>query len=152
VSQAEPWTCPFCNRGALIRRGDQWTRSGTFEHPLTPEERKWYHVKVVFCPNPECRKFTLSLDLFDMQRPPSDELASRIRLWNLLPESAAKPFPNYIPAPILANYNEACLIASLSAKASATLARRCLQGMIRDFWGISKHRLKDEIDGTRRKG
>jgi hypothetical protein len=65
--------------------------------------------------------------------------------------SAAKPFPSYIPSPILADYSEACLIVSLSPKASATLARRCLQGMIRDFWGIRKHRLKDEIDALEEK-
>src|SRR5206468_12920778 len=43
------------------------------------------------------------------------------------------------------DYKEACLIASLSPKASATLARRCLQGMIRDFWGVKPARLFDEI-------
>jgi len=69
-----------------------------------------------------------------------------VREWSLLPESAAKPFPDYIPTPLIADYREACLIARLSPKASATLARRCLQGMIRDFWKISKPRLKDEID------
>jgi hypothetical protein len=66
--------------------------------------------------------------------------------WNLKPQSSAKPFPDYIPAPILQDYEEACLICGLSPKASATLSRRCLQGIIRDFWGISKARLIDEID------
>ena len=51
-----------------------------------------------------------------------------------------------IPAPILQDYGEACLIRDLSPKASATLTRRCLQGMIRDFWVISKARLIDEIN------
>ena len=41
---------------------------------------------------------------------------------------------------------EACLILDLSPKSSATLARRCLQGMIRDFWEIKKDRLIDEIN------
>ncbi|HEX7939680.1 MAG TPA: DUF4145 domain-containing protein [Gemmatimonadaceae bacterium] len=54
--------------------------------------------------------------------------------------------PPYIPAPIVADYREACLIRHLSPKASATLARRCLQGMIRDFWGVKAARLVDEID------
>lgn len=65
--------------------------------------------------------------------------------WNLRPESSAKPFPDFIPAPILVDYREACLIRDLSPKASATLSRRCLQGIIRDFWGVSKNRLVDEI-------
>ncbi|MGA2896385.1 MAG: DUF4145 domain-containing protein [Acidobacteriaceae bacterium] len=45
----------------------------------------------------------------------------------------------------MSDYTEACLIAEKSPKASATLARRCLQGMIRDFHNIQKDRLVDEI-------
>ena len=66
--------------------------------------------------------------------------------WQLVPELQAKVFPDYIPAPLLADYQEACLILDKSPKASATLSRRCLQGMIRDFWGITKSRLVDEVD------
>jgi len=62
-----------------------------------------------------------------------------------------KILPSYIPDPIVADYKEACLIAELSPKASATLARRCLQGMIRDFWGVRKNRLVDEIDAIKDK-
>ena len=39
----------------------------------------------------------------------------------------------------------------LSAKAAATLARRCLQGMIRDYWDIAKISLKQEIDAIKDK-
>ncbi|WP_223851285.1 MULTISPECIES: DUF4145 domain-containing protein [Cupriavidus] len=53
--------------------------------------------------------------------------------------------PDYVPHPIVEDYNEACLIQSLSPKASATLSRRCLQGIIRDFFGISKGTLAEEI-------
>jgi len=68
-----------------------------------------------------------------------------VQEWKLLPESEAKVLPDYIPAPIQEDYYEACRIRDLSPKASATLARRCLQGMIRDFYGISKATLFDEI-------
>ncbi|MEJ1160675.1 DUF4145 domain-containing protein [Prosthecomicrobium sp. N25] len=37
------------------------------------------------------------------------------------------------------------MIKDLSPKASATLARRCLQGMIRDFCGIARATLAEEI-------
>jgi len=43
------------------------------------------------------------------------------------------------------------MISELSPKASATLSRRALQGMIRDFWKISKNRLADEINALRDK-
>jgi Domain of unknown function (DUF4145) len=62
-----------------------------------------------------------------------------------------KVFPDYVPPPILADYREACLIRDLSPKASATLSRRCLQGMIRDFWGVKKARLVDEIEAIKDK-
>ena len=67
--------------------------------------------------------------------------------WNMKPQSHAKQFPNYVPKPIITDYQEACLIQNLSPKASATLARRCLQGMIRDFWGVKERTLFAEING-----
>ncbi|WP_331694608.1 DUF4145 domain-containing protein [Pandoraea sputorum] len=54
--------------------------------------------------------------------------------------------PDYIPKPIVDDYEEACAIRDLSPKASATLSRRCLQGMIRDFFGVSKGSLAKEIE------
>ena len=60
-----------------------------------------------------------------------------------------KAYPDYIPQTIRSDYEEAHAILNLSPKASATLSRRCLQGMIRDFWGISKARLVDEIDALK---
>jgi hypothetical protein len=105
----------------------------------------WTNVTV--CPNGECREFTLNAYLYR-----SEQSSVGLRLmgdllmkWQLRPQSSAKPFPDYIPAPILQDYAEACLIRDLSPKASATLSRRCLQGMIRDYWGIAKARLIDEI-------
>jgi hypothetical protein len=65
----------------------------------------------------------------------------------LEPRGKVRPFPDYIPKSLLSDYEEACLIRDLSPKAAATLARRCLQGMIRDFAGIKVkgNRLVDEI-------
>ena len=40
---------------------------------------------------------------------------------------------------------------TLSPKASATLSRRCLQGMIRDFWKIKKSNLFEEINALKDK-
>jgi Domain of unknown function (DUF4145) len=69
-----------------------------------------------------------------------------IKKWNLIPSGIAKPFPDYIPKQILEDYNEACDIRDLSPKASATLCRRCLQGMIQDFWKVKKDTLKQQIE------
>ena len=62
-----------------------------------------------------------------------------------IPQSFAKKLPEYIPAEIRSDYDEAHAIARLSPKAAATLARRCLQGMIHDFWHIHEKNLNAEI-------
>jgi uncharacterized protein DUF4145 len=61
----------------------------------------------------------------------------------------ARPQPDYIPKTIRDDYYEACAICELSPKASAAVIRRCLQGVLRDFCGISKKRLVDEINELR---
>lgn len=64
----------------------------------------------------------------------------------IIPDSAARQFPDYIPLQIRNDYTEAFDIQHLSPKASATLARRCLQGMIRDFFEVKPGKLNDEIN------
>lgn len=49
------------------------------------------------------------------------------------------------------DYEEACAIRDLSPKASATITRRCIQGIIRNFCGITKSRLIDEIKELRKR-
>lgn len=50
-----------------------------------------------------------------------------------------------IPEPIFNDYDEACKIAQLSPRASATLSRRCLQHMIRQKFGVTPDSLENEI-------
>jgi hypothetical protein len=115
-------------------------------------------TKVIVCPNPECKEYAIHAFLFkaeNVTRPgaPSyiKQIEPAIMNWTLRPRSGARPFPSYIPKPILDDYNEACLIIDGSAKASATLSRRCLQGMIRDFWGIIDRTLALEINALQGK-
>lgn len=145
---ATGWTCPFCNGYATIRSGDFETGKEYLEIDNADGLRmlKW---DFIVCPNPECRGFSLSLCLYAAEPDAAGRTAvigEMIQEWSLIPSSKAKTFPSYVPKPIIDDYNEACLIVDLSPKASATLSRRCLQGMIRDFFGIQKSRLKDEID------
>jgi hypothetical protein len=74
----------------------------------------------------------------------------KVEIW-VKPRSNAKVFPDYIPIQILTDYKEACLVRSLSPKASATLSRRCMQGMIRDYWGVCEKNLFAEIDAIKDK-
>lgn len=105
------------------------------------------------CPNQDCKEISIVAGLHKSihNNNGPDRLGDKLHGWSLLPEANVKVFPDYIPAQLKANYREACIIVEKSPKASATLARRCLQGMIRDFWQISKRTLKEEIDAIQEK-
>jgi len=144
------WTCPYCNRPCTIDKNDISEMSN---YSYISEEYDYYRstVTVVVCPNPECRQQTISMNVFSCNSNGFVDDDNPIFSWSLLPESEVKPFPDYIPKQLRDDYAEACLIKNKSPKASATLSRRCLQGIIRDFWGINKNRLIDEIDELKSK-
>jgi len=141
------WTCPFCNRPVTIT---EESVSGS-RHILkidNAEGDQFLAYKFIVCPNPKCKRFSLEVSLAKaghgskigyFQEEP-------VKTWQLIPQSRAQSFPDYIPKAILSDYGEACLIKDLSPKASATLARRCLQGIIRDFWKVKPSSLANEIE------
>jgi len=87
---------------------------------------------------PSCEKHTIKIKGIGSE--------VKDKLLNFYPSSNAKVFPTYIPESIRKDYEEACQIVNLSPKASATLSRRCLQGMIRDYWKVTnKKNLYEEI-------
>lgn len=146
-----PWTCPYCSRAATITESNCGSNRYKFQHG-NKDGDLLIETKVIVCPNPDCKEYAVSAALFKavdvggvrstIWEPTGQPLA----VWHMKPRSRAKTFPSYIPKAVLEDYEEACLIRDASPKASATLSRRCLQGIIRDFHGISKSRLVDEID------
>ncbi len=110
-------------------------------------------IHSVQCANNDCKQLQLKFDLYTADTQTINRWAkvTLIRSWNLLPESLAKPQPSYIPEPIVEDYKEACLIRDFSPKVSATLSRRCLQSIIRDFCGISDRTLFLEIDTLKKR-
>ena len=140
------WTCPFCNSTTTINKDD----FSADRHELgvaTKYGTKFLFTYFIVCPNPVCKEYSLILQIFNREYASqigyvARELEKEI---TVIPAFTSKIYPDYIPQPIRNDYYEACQIRELSPKASATLSRRCLQGMIRDFWGISKGRLIDEI-------
>ena len=92
-------------------------------------------VYSIRCSNLECHKVTVL----------ATNRYLRHRVCDIIPKKVIRQFPDYIPQQIRQDYEEATSILNDSPKAAATLYRRCLQGMIRDFWGISRGRLIDEI-------
>lgn len=146
------WVCQYCGQPTTVTSPNYDSES----HVVDIEKEKIafgshlsYRGKVIACPNPDCKQISFEIALNAAYRDQFGrwQTSGNLHRWELLPESSAKPQPDYIPTQIVNDYIEACRIKGLSPKASATLSRRCLQGMIRDFWGIKvkSGKLADEI-------
>ena len=146
MTAKEHWTCPYCNRDCTLGDDDiKWLQNKTYLASDLGSVKG--NFKIYICPNPKCRKLAIKGHIFKLDHSPSgSEILKPLYDWQLVPEADAKPFPDYIPSQLRDDYYESCLIRTKSPKASATLSRRCLQGIIRDFWGIKKGRLIDEIN------
>jgi hypothetical protein len=145
------WQCPFCDQ--YCSHAQYFPIEGETGIADETSFLLLLHGKFIHCPNPKCRKVTITLALYSAMRDEKtfeiEPIGSIKQAWRLIPASKAKVFPDYIPVGIRNDYTEACAIKDLSPKASATMARRALQGMIRDFWKVSKPRLIDEIDAIK---
>jgi len=144
------YVCPYCNQPTTLTSpnyDDGWESINIAAEYLKYTHRLGLRYHAVACPNKKCKQLGFSLTLTSATNVTynSDETNKRVYHWELLPESSAKPQPDYIPKPIVEDYTEACRIKSLSSKASAALARRCMQGMVRDFHGIIGDTLYNEI-------
>lgn len=144
------WICPHCHHAQTVV-------SSATDHF---ERRFWQSIGAdgpiglmghcIVCANPDCRRATVSVGVmpyteFENGNVSEDSTGSPIVFQRLIPKGSAKPFPDYVPLAIRQDYAEACLIRDLSPKASATLARRCLQGMVRDFGKVKPSTLFKEI-------
>ena len=145
------FTCPFCNQVFSLTSDTYSTRFPSFESDFsrsrTPRKINVFdpdnncypdEIKISFYKCPNCGEISISYEGIGSK-------VSSLRKSFIKPISLAKQFPDYIPQPIREDYEEAHAILNLSPKASATLARRCLQAMIRDFWNIHENTLYDEI-------
>lgn len=146
------WSCPYCNRDSTITDSNFCRKEHFFAHN-NKEGDLALVTTVTVCPNADCKEYIIAASLHKASYSEGRLRASVSGLakfkWTLKPASFAKQFPSYIPVAIINDYNEACAIRDISPKASATLSRRCLQGMIRDFFKIEKNRLIDEINAIR---
>lgn len=142
MSIREHWECPYCSKSCTLGEMDIH-----FIQDVTWLAQDIGHLKgnykIYVCPNKECRKLTIRGHIWESNQ--NHETGKKLYEWQLVPEANAKPFPDYIPQQLRDDYFESCLIREKSPKASATLSRRCLQGIIRDFWGVKAKNLYEEI-------
>lgn len=137
------FTCPYCGMVMSLDRNTMSTYHPCFEFAngmiTTPMNPKIVDstIEVVFYKCPNCNSYTIAAKGIGKS---VDDFDTVIR-----PYSLAKKYPSFVPQQIRTDYEEACAVLKFSPKASATLSRRCLQGMIRDFWKITKSNLYEEI-------
>ena len=137
------FACPYCGMVMALNNETRISRYPSFENdnsyrartPGTAFASSTVRLDYFKCPN--CSKYTLTAT---GEGEDVKEINTRVK-----PNSFARQYPEYIPKQIRNDYEEACAILYLSPKSSATLARRCLQGMVRDFWEIRKNTLFDEV-------
>lgn len=140
------WNCPHCDRATTITSNNA-VSCANVNRLLEEEDRTVFISTFIKCPNQDCNKISLiaTENKFHKYVLSGYVKGDTLRSWQLIPESKVKTWPDYIPKAIREDYSEACLICELSPKASATLSRRCLQGIIRNVWEVKKGRLVDEI-------
>lgn len=144
------YTCPFCECNQAFMEYEKYLGVGSciaseigfyrthpnYEQPKIPPnhsdaEMVAYSFK---CNNKKCDKICVVA----INKTSGKQI-------DIFPEASFKHYPDYIPSEIISDYEEASIIIEKSPKASATLLRRCLQGMIRNFWKIEGGNLYEEI-------
>lgn len=146
------WECPHCKRLTTIDKHNIHL-SNNFLPELNSEEHVGINVqtKNIICPNHQCKNITIYVSVYKAKEQYLNHYARIINEHFIFgkmffPDKDVKQYPDYIPEPIRKDYEEACQISSLSPKASATLARRCIQGILRDFWKVKPDNLIKEIE------
>jgi hypothetical protein len=120
-------------------------------------EPQWgWNALVMNCPNEKCGKIIIDLACYDWSCPIGYDQNYEI-VYGLVERKPAHPITRpYAPAEVdrkfADDYNEACLVLSLSPKASAALSRRCLQNLLRDKACVKKPNLSQGIDEVIRIG
>lgn len=142
---AKKYKCPYCGVVFYETAENTKIRRVSFSHDQEDFEGmyscRWLASDMVvtyhYCPS--CHEYAIQIagpnDIFMFNYPPYTGIV----------------LPDYIPEAIRTDYTEACSILDASPKAAATLARRCLQGMIRNFWGVKSGNLAEEIDSIKDK-
>jgi Domain of unknown function (DUF4145) len=127
----------------------------------SPEKRRYLlFTEVLNCTNLECGRSSLAFSVRTgfqepRGRPRSGEIQIQrlVKRWQLFPppQPAIRQWPQTVPKEVVSDHREARLIVSLSPKAAATMARRCLQVLIRMRYGVSFEKLNNEIQAVRSK-
>lgn len=94
------WRCPFCNHDSTITSANYHSDCTVLEK-YNSEGFQRFDIIFIICPNKDCNKSTLSGKLWKVKLEKGNYVpVNLIKEWNLIPQSDAKPLPNYIPKAI----------------------------------------------------
>jgi hypothetical protein len=132
--------CPHCGFGIYADYYDNQIsgKRGAFWAANSQGVNVGWMVRALECP--ECKKAILSLA--EIENGASVYSGERF----IQPKTISRPSASAeVPIELAEDYNEACAVVQDSAKASAALSRRCLQGLLR-LNGYTKKDLAPAID------
>lgn len=154
------WACPSCNVKTTITSSNFASNAFRLDCDVTPDEKSVIvDGYLVQCPNAECDEQYVLIEAHHATTQKTGN-GTRFHANRTRPVGIASvvyypttpvPLSSHVPKYVQKDYSEAYLIRTFSPKASATLARRALQGMIRDFWAISKPTLHAELTAIKDK-
>lgn len=135
----DTFKCPFCGQLMPVTRQTEFKFHACFgEINNSLSDEPYALVTIHRCLNKKCQKETVSIQGYNGYM--------NDKHYSVYPQAVYRNFPECVPEAVRTDYEEACLIRKISPKAAATLARRCLQGMIRDFWEIADNNLASAIN------
>ena len=161
MAEIESWTCPVCARHATIGVHDRDRKVVDLDCETGRSDGQSFRIFGFLrrCPHPECKSNVLSVSVrraaYEWRNTGrhvtvDNSVGGFAGSFQFLPRTA-QPLSAEVPDGVKEDYQEAFLIRDLSPKASATLARRALQGMVRDFWRVSKYTLAQELEAIKDK-
>jgi hypothetical protein len=145
------WQCPACGLEVQVG-GDHEQQAMVRIDSDQPGAGRLFNLSVFACPNRLCTAMHASVSMHSLERDPTGRMRASdrsLRVWELLPGPEGRRLPSVVPEPIAAEFAQASRIVEISAPAAATLARRCLQALIRDFWNVKKGFLSDELNAIK---
>lgn len=147
MASLEPysWKCPYCGHSQVATDMNASDMSIGLRNSASKYGAAAIRFISASCLEKECRELSLRVEIGEADKFTGTQISKKLRAFRLMPSGRIAKVPACVPDPIKQDYSEACDIVSISPKAAATLARRALQGMIRDFAQISKDRLIDEV-------
>lgn len=137
------YVCPFCGHAQAFSFSCDSVQNGHNKNcsPISKEyEESSFVIHTFYCSNTDCQRATVTA----INRTTGQQI-------DILPQVVMKQWPTYIPLQIRQDYEEANKIIESSPKAAATLLRRCLQGMIHDYWNVHEKNLNAEITALKDK-